>query len=126
MLGVAALCADTHERARYLSKPADLAFLRLRTGRPGPFPTPEEAAAFNPTPHEKEAIRSWSGSRIVGDSAEVVAELRSLHARTGADELMVTTMVHSHDDRLRSYRLLAELAELAELGSSEPGAVQAH
>jgi hypothetical protein len=36
---------------------------------------------------------------------------------------MVTTMVHSHDDRLRSYRLMAELAEL---GSSEPGAVQAH
>jgi luciferase family oxidoreductase group 1 len=123
MLGVAALCADTHDRATYLSKPGDLAFLRLRAGRPGPFPTPEEAAAFNPTPHEKEAIRSWSGSRIVGDPAEVDAELRALLERTGADELMVTTMVHAHDDRVRSYRLLAELAGLE---PSDPGAVPAH
>ena len=112
MLGVAALAADTHEQAAYLSKSGDLAFLRLRSGRPGPFPTPEEAAAFHPTPHEKELIRSWSSSRIVGDPAEVLAALAALLARTGADELMVTTMVHGHDDRVRSYRLLAEIARL--------------
>ena len=36
-------------------------------GRPGRFPTPEEAAAFHPTPAEKESIKAWSSSRIVGD-----------------------------------------------------------
>lgn len=113
MLGVAVLSADTHEQATYLSKPGDLAFLRLRSGRPGPFPTPEEAAAFHPTPHEKELIRSWSTSRIVGDPAEVLAALTTLWERTGADELMVTTMAHGHDDRVRSYRLLAEVTGLA-------------
>jgi luciferase family oxidoreductase group 1 len=123
MLGVAVLCADTHERATYLSKPADLAFLRLRTGRPGPYPTPEEAAAFHPTPNEKEVIRSWSGSRIVGDPTGVSTELRALVERTGADELMVTTMVHSPDDRVRSYRLVAELAGLT---PSDSGALRAH
>jgi luciferase family oxidoreductase group 1 len=117
MLGVAVLCADTHEEASYLSKPGDLAFLRLRSGRPGPFPTPEEAAAFNPTPHEKELIRSWSASRIVGDRSTVTAELTSLLEQTRADELMVTTMVHGHDDRLRSYRLVAELAGLGPTGA---------
>ena len=114
MLGVAVLCADDHERAR-LPQPS-LATSRssgcARVG-PGPFPTPEEAAAFNPTPHEKELIRSWSVSRIVGDPEEVGAELAALLDRTGADELMVTTMVHGHDDRVRSYRLLAELAGLS-------------
>jgi luciferase family oxidoreductase group 1 len=123
MLGAAVLCADTHERATYLSKPADLAFLRLRAGRPGPFPTPDEAATFHATPSEKELLRTWSGSRIVGDPTAVEAELAALVERTGADEVMVTTMVHAHDDRVRSYRLLAELAGLA---PSDPGAVQAH
>jgi luciferase family oxidoreductase group 1 len=123
MLGTAVLCADTHERAAYLGRSGDLAFLRLRAGRPGPFPTPEEAAAFNPTPHEEELIRSWSSSRIIGDPEEVAAELATLQERTGADELMVTTMVHGHEDRLRSYRLLAELADLT---PSPRGGVQAH
>jgi luciferase family oxidoreductase group 1 len=123
MLGVAVLCADTHERATYLSKPGDLAFLRLRSGRPGPFPSPEEAAAFHPTPHEKELIRSWSVSRIVGDPEGVGTALASLVERTRADEHMVTTKVHGHDDRVRSHRLLADLAALE---PSDPGAVQAH
>ncbi|MGK2947208.1 MAG: LLM class flavin-dependent oxidoreductase [Acidimicrobiales bacterium] len=113
LLGVAATCAESTERARWLSKPGDLAFLRLRSGRPGPFPTPEEAADFHPTPAEKEAIRQWSASRIVGDPAGVRAELDELLAATGAQELMVTTTAHSPDDRTRSYQLLAELAGLS-------------
>jgi hypothetical protein len=38
--------------------------------------------------------------------------LAELVARTGADELMVTTMVHGPADRLRSYRLVAEAVGL--------------
>jgi luciferase family oxidoreductase group 1 len=110
MLGVAVLCADSHERAAYLSKPAELSFLRLRSGRPGRFPTPEEAAAFNPTPVEREAIKAWSASRLVGDPDAVASQLVALVERTGADELMVTTMAHDHADRLRSYELVAAMA----------------
>jgi len=112
MLGVAVTCAETMERARWLAKPADLAFLRLRQGRPAPYPTPESAADFNPTPAEREAIKAWSSSRIVGDPDAVAGELAALVERTGADELMVTTMVHGHADRLASYRLVADLAGL--------------
>ncbi len=112
MLGVAVICADDDERAQWLSKPADLAFLRLRTGRPGTYPTPEEAADFNPTPGEKEAIRTWRSSRIVGDPATVRACLDDLVSRTGADELMVTTMVHGAGDRRRSFELVADVAGL--------------
>lgn len=112
MLGVAVICAEDDERAQWLSKPADLAYLRLRTGRPGPYPTPEEAADFNPTPAETEAIRGWRSSRIVGDPASVRDELDALVERTGADELMVTTMVHGPDDRRRSFELVADLAGL--------------
>ena len=112
MLGVGVLVAEDQERADYLAKPAELSFLRLRTGRPGPFPTPEEAAAFRPTPVEKEALKARGASRIVGDADVVVAGLQELVSRTGADELMVTTMAHDPADRVRSFELLAARAGL--------------
>ena len=112
MLGVAVTCAETDERAAYLARPGVLSFVRLRSGRPGRFPTPEEAERFTPTPREEQLISGWSSSRIVGDPDTVLTELQALVERTGADELMVTTMVHAHEDRLRSYQLVAELAGL--------------
>jgi luciferase family oxidoreductase group 1 len=108
MLGVNVICAATTERAQWLAGPGRLAMIRLRTGRPGRYPTPEEAAEYQLTPSEKEVARGLGRSNVVGD-VEVVREgLASLAARTGANELMVTTMVHGHADRLESYRLVAE------------------
>src|SRR5258708_10276869 len=46
MVAVSAVCADTDERAQWLSGPAALSFLRMRTGAPQPLATPEEAAAY--------------------------------------------------------------------------------
>ena len=112
MLGVSVICADDDARAEWLAGPSRLSMVRLRTGRPGPFPTPEEAAERTFTPMEKEIIRSWASSAIVGGPATVEAELHDLVERTGADELIVTTMVHGQEDRLRSYELLADLAGL--------------
>ena len=47
------------------------------------------------------------------------ARLDELAARTGADELMITTMVHDHADRIRSYEIVAELYELPGVALSE-------
>ncbi|HKY66905.1 MAG TPA: LLM class flavin-dependent oxidoreductase [Acidimicrobiales bacterium] len=110
MLGVSVVCAETDEEARYLAGSGALAFLRLRSGRPGRYPTPEEAAGYRFTPHEREAIRAWTGSHIVGSPDTVRAGLAELAERTGADELMLTTLTHSPDARLTSYRLVAEAA----------------
>ncbi len=123
MLGDNVVCAPTDEEARWLAAPGNLAFLRLRQGRPGLYPTPEEAAEHRFTPFERETLRSWTASQVVGDPSTVQARLDDLVARTGADELMVTTMVHAHEDRVRSYRLLAEVAGLE---ASVDGVAQAH
>jgi luciferase family oxidoreductase group 1 len=114
MLGVSVICAEDDARAEWLAGPSRLSMVRLRTGRPGPFPTPEEAAERTFTPMEKELIRSWASTAIVGSPSTVEAKLHDLVARTGADELIVTTMVHAHEDRVRSYELLADLAGLRE------------
>jgi luciferase family oxidoreductase group 1 len=112
MLGVSVVCAETDEQARWLAGPGRLAFLRLRSGRPGRYPTPEEAAAHTFTPHEREVVKAWTSSHIVGDPPTVLARLAELAERTGADELIVTTLTHATTDRLASYRLVAGVAGL--------------
>jgi luciferase family oxidoreductase group 1 len=123
MIGVPVICAETEERARWLSGPSALSFVRLRQGRPTQLPTPEDAADYVFTPTEREIVRSWTSPLIRGEPAAVRAELEALAQRTGADELMITTMVHGRADRLRSYELLAEAwnATPPESLSRQPG-----
>jgi luciferase family oxidoreductase group 1 len=107
MLGVSVVCAESEARAQWLASPGALAFIRLRTGRPGVYPTPEEASEYRYTPFERELVKDRMSSQLVGDSASVRARLEQLVEQTGADELIVTTMTHGHADRVESYRLLA-------------------
>ncbi len=112
MLGVNVLCAPTTEEAQYLAGPGALAIAKLRQGRPDVYPTPEEAAAYEYTPMEREIVRGWTKNHVIGDLDTVRAGLESLAARTGADELMVTTMAHDPADRIRSLQLIAESVQL--------------
>ena len=57
MLGVSVVCAETDEQARWLAGAGGLSFVRLRSGRPGRFPSPEEAAAHEYSPGERGAVR---------------------------------------------------------------------
>ncbi|HEX2312095.1 MAG TPA: LLM class flavin-dependent oxidoreductase [Thermomonospora sp.] len=109
MVAVSVTAAETDEHARELAAPQALSFLRLRQGRPGPLPTPEEAAAHPYTPLEREIIESRAASQVVGGPDTVRTRMDALIEATRADEVMVTTMVHDHADRLRSYEILADL-----------------
>ncbi len=86
-----------------------LSMLRLRTGRPGLIPTPEEAAAYAFSPLEREFVDSWLANVVHGTPDEVRTGLDDLAKRTGADELMLTTNAHSGAARLRSYELIADV-----------------
>ncbi len=118
MIGVPVVCAETEERARWLSGSSALSFVRLRQGRPTQLPTPEEAAEYVFTPMERDIVRAWTAPLIRGAPDNVRAELEALAERTGADELMITTMIHGPADRLRSYELLAETWNVS---SASPG-----
>lgn len=108
MVGAAVVCADDSQRARFLHGSMRLSMLRLRTGRPGRLPSPEEAARYPFTPLEEQIVSDATASHLVGDPVEVAEQLRALATATGADEVMVTTNVFDHGERLRSYELLAE------------------
>jgi luciferase family oxidoreductase group 1 len=117
MLGVNVLCAPTADEADYLAGSGRLAILRLRQGRPDVYPTPEEAAEYSFTPTEKEVVRGWTANHVVGAPATVRAGLEDLVARTGADELMLTTMAHDPAARIRSFELVAEEMALQPSGA---------
>lgn len=112
ILGVSVVCAETDEHAEYLAGTLDLNWVRLRRGRPSPLPPPEEAAAYAYTPQDVASLREYRSLRIVGSPATVRARLEALAHETGADEMMVSTMTYSPEERLRSYELLAEAFEL--------------
>jgi luciferase family oxidoreductase group 1 len=108
MVAVSAVCADTDERAEWLSGPAALSFLRLRSGQPHPLATPEEAAAYPYSELEREFTRERRQGQLLGSPETVRRQLDDLLAKTAADELMLTTIVYDLEDRMRSFELIAE------------------
>jgi luciferase family oxidoreductase group 1 len=119
MVGVAVVCADTEAEARFQHGSSRLSMLRLRTGNPSQLPSPEEAAEYQMTPRDKLIAGSFGGSHVVGDPEQVAAGLNELLERTAADELIVTTSMYRHADRLHSFELVAQLAGLGEWGRQE-------
>ncbi|HEY3507162.1 MAG TPA: LLM class flavin-dependent oxidoreductase [Actinocatenispora sp.] len=106
MIGVSVFCADTDAEAQRMASSQALSFLRLRTGRPGPLPSPDDAANYPYTELDRLFLDDRARHTVVGTPASVADELADLAKRTGADELMVTTMAWDHGARLRSYELL--------------------
>ncbi|GGM86041.1 hypothetical protein GCM10010106_36360 [Thermopolyspora flexuosa] len=107
LIGVNAVAADTDEEALRLARTGALSMLRLRMGRPGPVPTPEEAESYPYSPLEREIVEGWLSNVVYGSAETVRRGLDELRERTGADELMITTNVHGGAARLRSYELIA-------------------
>jgi luciferase family oxidoreductase group 1 len=113
ILTVSAICADRAERAQELALSLGLGVVRMRQGRAGKLPTPEEAAAHAWTEDESDQLRRYRRAQVLGTPAEVRDAILELVRATGADEVMVMTSVHDHDERKRSYELIADAFDLA-------------
>ncbi|ONK13722.1 LLM class flavin-dependent oxidoreductase [Streptomyces sp. MP131-18] len=108
LIGVSALAAEDRQEAHRQVLTGALSMIRLRTGRLGLVPSPEEAAAYPFSEVEKDFLDGWLANVVYG-TPEVVREgLDALVKRTGADELMITANAHTPAARLRSYELIAD------------------
>ena len=108
MVCTSAVCAEDDEHARYLAGPLALSRLNLRRGRPKPLASPKTAAALEHNAVEQAIIDEALAVITLGGQATVASRLSELVERTGADELMVTSMLADPADRLTSHRLIAE------------------
>ncbi|GAA2144215.1 LLM class flavin-dependent oxidoreductase [Kitasatospora kazusensis] len=108
LIGIGAVAAEDERAALRLARTAALSMLRLRLGSPTTIPSPEEAEAYPYSAAESEFVDSWLGNLVLGAPGDVADGLEAVRKRTGADELMVTSHIHGHEPRRRSYGLIAE------------------
>ena len=110
ILGVSVICAPTDEEADYLARHHRPGLGALPEGRVRPVTDPRRGRGL-----QLERLRALRRARRTvtplhrhpsrGDCPD-----RSAGASTSATEVIVTTMIHDHQERVRSYELLAGAA----------------
>jgi len=108
MVAVSVICAPSDAEARWLAGSSALSILQRRTGRPGLLPSPEEAEAYHFSPAELAVIEETMSTHLIGDPETVHQGIAQLQLRTGADEIMLSTRLHSYEARVRSLSLVSE------------------
>lgn len=110
MLAVNVIAAATDEDAHYLQSSQQLAFARLRSGRPGKLPRPTHDLSEITPPLQRmvgEALRISA----VGSAATVRAKLSDLIEQYRPDELILTGQIHDAEARRNSFRIAAEVLD---------------
>lgn len=122
MMAVGLFAAETDARAEYLRSSQVLAFARLRSGQPGPFPRPVDDLAAEIPPAMRSQVEAALSCSATGSKARVARRLRELIDEFRPDEVIVTGMIHDHEARLRSFAIGAEV--LQDLCTGTAGAYQ--
>lgn len=113
MLGFNCIAADTDEEAGLLATSIQQAFVNLRSGQPTALPAPK------PGYHEQLPLQARAtldhvlSCSAIGSVDTVRARVAEFVERTRPDELMVTSQIHDHTARLRSYELLRDAVPLS-------------
>jgi luciferase family oxidoreductase group 1 len=108
ILAVTVVCGEDDEHARRLAAPLKLGVVRIRTGKPAPLASIEEALAYQFTPEEEAIADDFLNGAAIGGPERVRGRLQELVDETGADEIMLSTMIADTATRTASYRRVAE------------------
>jgi len=107
-VAVFALAADTEEEAERLCLTRNLWVMQLLRNQAGPFPSPDEAAAYPYTPEDRIMLRGIAARGVTGTPDKVKAGLEKMATDFGADEVVVLTITYDFAARVRSYELIAK------------------
>jgi luciferase family oxidoreductase group 1 len=108
MLGFNVFAADTMEEAKLRATSMQQAFVNLRSGRPSQLPPPVEGYIERIGPQERAILDQVLACTSVGTPETVRSDLQKFVARTGADELMITSQIFDQAARLRSFEIAAQ------------------
>jgi len=99
--------ADDTATARHLATGYGQWVYSIRTGVGAmPYPDPDDCPPL--TDEQLPVVKDRLETQFVGNPDEVAERLSALQRVTGADELVVTSVTHRHEDRLRSHELIAK------------------
>ncbi|MET0323542.1 MAG: LLM class flavin-dependent oxidoreductase [Duganella sp.] len=114
MLGYNVFAADTDEDAHFRATSMQQAFVNLRTGNPGRLQPPKHGYLESLGMAERAMLDSVLSCTAIGAPDTVRKQMQEFIARTGADELMITSQIFDHQHRLRSYEITAEVRQSIE------------
>ena len=109
MAGVNVIVAETDAEATRLFSSIQQRFTDMFRKDRGYLKPPIDDIETYWTPTEKMQASRMLSCSFVGSPKKVESELKEFIAKTGVEELMVSSAIYDHAARLRSYELLAEL-----------------
>jgi alkanesulfonate monooxygenase SsuD/methylene tetrahydromethanopterin reductase-like flavin-dependent oxidoreductase (luciferase family) len=99
--------ADDSATAAHLANGYGQWVYSIRTGVGAvPYPGPDDCPPLSD--EQLPVVKDRLETQFVGDPDEVAERLSALQRLTDADELVVTSVTHRHEDRLRSHQLIAQ------------------
>ncbi|HEX8412039.1 MAG TPA: LLM class flavin-dependent oxidoreductase [Thermoanaerobaculia bacterium] len=102
-----AVCAETEEEARRIASSAKMMFTLFFRGQLIAIPPTDRALQFlDEQPKDDDPFRTRRRA-IVGSPEQVRLGIEEAVAEYEADEVMIVTITYSHEDRRRSYELIA-------------------
>ena len=113
IVGVNIIAAASDDEARRLATTQQMSFTNIFRGARGLSQPPIDDIETYWTPMEKAQSMRMLARSIVGSLDTVRKGIAALVEETHADELIVVSDVYEHFERLRSFELIAEAAELS-------------
>ena len=107
-LGFNVFGADTDDEAEYLATSQQQAFVAIRTGRGIQLPPPVRGYRESLGAQGNAMLEQVLSASAIGGPAKVREQLAAFVARTGADELILTSAMFDHAARRRSLTIAAE------------------
>jgi luciferase family oxidoreductase group 1 len=108
LLTVSAICAETTEKAEDVALSSLVWALQRGKGVGTGVPSIVEATHYNFNEQEKEGLERMKQKMVIGNPKQVKQKLNELQAKFRADEIMLVTITHSSEDRIKSYKLIAK------------------
>ena len=124
MVGVNIIAAETDEAAKRLATTQQMSFTNIFRGARGLSQPPIDDIETYWSPLEKAQATRMLARSIVGSRDAVRAGIEALVAETAADELIVVSDVYDHAARLRSFELIAQVADAGHSHDSAPTRTQ--
>lgn len=109
MLGFNVFAADTDAEGQLLASSMQQAFVNLRSGRPGRLQAPLPGYLDSLGAGERAMLDQVLSCSAIGAPDSVARAMQAFAARTGADELMITSQIFDHAARLHSYDIAARV-----------------
>ncbi|RFB18880.1 LLM class flavin-dependent oxidoreductase [Bacillus sp. HNG] len=105
---VSAICAETKEKAEEIALSSYIWGKQRERGEGEGVPSISDAMEYLENEKLHDGFGKMKQKVIIGNPKEVKDKLLELQETYQTDEIMIVTITHSHEDRLKSYELIAK------------------